>query len=369
MIRATPFHARTAELNRANHWVLRNGVTLAGAYEDAAREAAAARFGVVVADISWRWRLMMEGARVREFVQHLFTRDAAPLQPGQALKALWLSDGGGVRGAGVIARHGRQAFQLIAACEDAAWFEAAAALYDVTTRDVSEADGGLALIGPYAAKLLAAIGIDPSLDPLHFRQQEWRGFPVALSRFGEHNGYELWCEAEHALYLWDRIAAAGSRFALMPAGLEAVDTLDLEAGVPRPGRDYDGAHDPHATAPLAGELRLGALIDGEGFNGSGPALAMRPRRRLAGIVLDSDVPAPFAALLAGSQVVGRALSSRWSPTLRRAIALAQIDLAQATAGTRLSLILPPSRDVHQPSVATATVVDLPFVPAPDPIAP
>jgi len=370
MIRATPFHARAAELNRANHWTVRNGVTLAATYTDPAREAAAARFGVIVADISWRWRLTMEGARVREFVQRLFTRDAAPLLPGQSLKALWLTDGGGVRGAGVIARHSRQTYQLVAAADDAAWFDAAAALYNVTLRDVSETEGGLALIGPYAPRLLAALGFDPALEPLHFRRQEWRGFQVTLTRFGEHNGYELWCEAEHALYLWDRIAAAGSPFALTPAGLDAVDTLDLEAGVPRPGRDYDGAHDAHAAVPLASELRLGALIEAEqGFNGRGPALAAQPRLRLAGILLDSETPAPFASLLAGNQVVGRALSSRYSPTLRRAIALAQIDLAHAAAGRRLSLILPPSRDILLPTVAAATVIDLPFLPAPDPIGP
>ncbi|MBL6852874.1 MAG: aminomethyl transferase family protein [Alphaproteobacteria bacterium] len=370
MIRATPFHARTAELNRANRWTTRDGITLAAAYDDADHEAAAARFGVIVADISWRWRLTMEGARVREMVQRLFTRDAAPLLPGQALKALWLSDGGGVRGAGVISRHGRQAFQLTAATTDAAWFEDAAQLFGVTLHDLTGQEGGLALIGPYAAKLLATLGIDPALEPLHFHQQEWRGFPLTLARFGEHNGYEIWCEAEHALYLWDRIAAAGAHFALVPAGVEAVDTLDLEAGVPRPGRDYDGAHDPHAAGPLPGELRLGTLVEAEqGFNGRAAALTAQPKRRLAGIVLDSDVSAPFASLLRDGQVVGRALSSRYSPVLRRAIALAQIDLAHASAGTRLSLMLPPSRDVFLPTVAAATVVDLPFLPAPDAVGP
>lgn len=367
MIRATPFHARTAELNRGNLWTMRNGFTLAAAFDDAAREAAAARFGVVVADISWRWRVMLEGSRVREMVQRVFTRDPAPLAPGEAVKALWLSDGGGVRGAGIVARHGRQTFQLIAAAEDGLWFRSATALYGAALRDTTDDEGGLALIGPYAPRLLAALGIDPALESLQFRRQAWRGFDITLSRFGEHNGYELWCAAEHAHFLWDRIVSTGAPFALTPAGLDAVDTLDLEAGVPRPGRDYDGAHDPQAAVPLAGELRLGALIDAEqDFNGRAAALAAQPKRRLAGIVLDSDRPAPFVSLLLDGAVVGRALSSRYSPTLRRAIALAQVDVAHA-AGTRLSLILPASRDALLPTVAAATVVDLPFLPAPDPI--
>jgi aminomethyltransferase len=302
-------------------------------------------------------------------VQRLFTRDAAPLQEGESLKALWLSDGGGVRGAGVIARHGRQTFEIVSAAQDPTWFAHAAALYHVTLTDISQEQGGLALIGPYAAKLLATLGIDPALEPLHFRPQEWRGLSFTLSRFGEHNGYELWCSHEHAVYLWDRLAIAGVPFALTAAGADAIDTLDLEAGVPRPGRDYDGAQDPHAIAPLAGELRMGTLVEaGQGFNGRAAALAAQPKRRLCGILLDSDTPAPFASLLLHGQVVGRALSSRYSPTLRRAIALAQVDLAHASPGTRLSLILPPSREVLLPTVAAATVTDLPFLPAPDPMA-
>ncbi len=371
MIRATPFHARAADLNRGNLWTQRGGFTLSAQLAGADSEATAARFGVVAADISWRWRVMLEGARACELVQILFTRDAAMLNPGQALKALWLSDGGGVRGAGVVARHGRQSFQLVAAAQDAAWFGAAAALFGVTLRDMTLEEGGLALIGPYTPKLLAALGIDPALEMLGLRRQFWRGLDITLTRFGEHGGYEIWCKAEDGLYLWDRIAAAGAPFALTFAGLDATDTLDIEAGVPRPGRDYDGAADAEAAAPQAGTLRLAALIapDHVGFNGRKAALAASAKRSLVGIALDSEVPAPFAALRSGGAVVGRALSSRYSPVLRRAIALAQVDAAQAAPGTRLSLILPPARDTLLPTVAAATVVDLPFLPPPDPIAP
>jgi glycine cleavage system aminomethyltransferase T len=58
-------------------------------------EALAARLRVAIADISWRRRIMLEGARAVEFLSKLVTRDAAKLSPGTSLKALWLSDGGG----------------------------------------------------------------------------------------------------------------------------------------------------------------------------------------------------------------------------------------------------------------------------------
>ena len=364
---ATPFHARTAEANRANLWAPRGRFTLPVRFEGAESEALAARFGVIVSDISWRWRVMLEGARVRELVQRLFTKDAAALTPGTALKALWLSDGGGVRGAGLVARYGRQTFQLIAACEDSDWIAAAASLFGVTARDVTEEECGLAVIGPYAAKLLAALGLDPALEPLAFRKVFWRGLDLTVSRFGEHGGYELWCKADDAPLLWDRVALAGSAFALTLAGLGAMDILDLEAGVPRPGRDYDGATAP--DAPLAGELRLASLIDPDhaAFNGARAALAARPKRKLVGLMLDSAVPTPFTPLMANGVVVGRTLSSCLSPALRRAIALAQLDDGHSGAG--LSLTLPPSRDLLRPTVAAARVVDLPFLELPVPIAP
>jgi aminomethyltransferase len=369
-VRATPFHARAADANTGNLWAPRNGFTLASVYSRTDAEAAAARVGVAMADISWRWRVALEGARVRELVQRLFTRDASGLSPGQALKALWLSDGGGVRGAGVVARQGRQTYRLVSAAIDHDWIAAAAARFGVTLRDMTEEEGGLAIVGPYAAKLVAALGLDPVLELSAFRKESWKGIDATLSRFGELGGYEIWCSFEDAPLVWDRVARAGEPFAILPAGLDAMDLLDIEAGVPRPGRDYDGAAAPDAADPLAGELRLEALIDAEhaGFNGARPALAAKPHLRLTGLVIDSAVPAPFTPVTAEGRAIGRTLSSRYSPLLRRAIALAQIEEACAVPGSAVQLLLPASRNML-PTMAAARIVDLPFLPPPDPITP
>ena len=192
---ATPFHARAADANRHNAWLTRNGVTLAERYDNVEQEALAARLNVVIADISWRWRVMLEGAAVEAFLSKLVTRDAAALVPGGAFKALWLSDAGGVRGAGVIARLGHETFQLVASAPDRDWIASAAATMQVQMRDVSQESGGLAVVGPYAAATLKAAGLETELEPLAFRKLSWRGIEVTLSRWGEHGGYEIWCAA------------------------------------------------------------------------------------------------------------------------------------------------------------------------------
>lgn len=358
-IRATPFHSRTAEANRLNAWSNRTGWTLAADYGGPATECIAARVSAVVADISWRSRIAIEGARAEEFLSRLMTRNPAKLAPGEAFKALWLTDGGGVRGAGVLTRLGKESFRLIATESDFDWISRGAALFDVQAREIMEDEGGLAIIGPYARKIVEAAGLDGALDPLTFKKIFWRGCDVTLSRFGEHGGYELWCKADDAPIVWSRIAKAGETFALKPAGLNAMDVLDLEAGVPRPRRDYRGAREAFAQSPTPFELGLETLIDAdhELFNGRTACLAAPHGRTRVEIELDDENPAPNTPLLRGGQHVGETMGSLYSPALQRAIALAIVDVSVAEPGTTLTI-----------SGRSVRVAALPFLPTPDPLA-
>jgi len=372
LVRATPFHARAAEANRGNAWSPRNGVTVATVYSSIDDEALAARLRVVMADISWRWRMVLEGGDVAALVSRLFTRDTAELAPGQSLKALWLSDGGGVRGAGLLARYGRDKFLLAASEPDAAWFAFAASGFGATAREVSAEEGGLAIIGPYARIVLERAGLDAGLEPLQFRKLFWRGLDVTLSRWGEHGGYEIWCKPDDGSLVWDRIARAGAEFGILPAGLAAMDLLDLEAGIARPERDYAAARDGFAKAPTPASLGLERLIDAEhDFNGRAAWLAAHETEplTLAGIEIESETPAPHTPLRLGERKIGHTLNSSYSPALRRAIALARIERASAEPGTALSLTLSPHRDAPDFRTVSARVVALPFLPAPDFLAP
>ena len=372
-VRATPFHTRAAEANEGNDWVARNGVTLARRYADAQDEALAARFRAGLIDISWRWRAMLEGERAGEFLSRLMTRDVSKLAPGEALRALWLSDGGGVRGAGVAARFGQKNFMLVSAARDADWIAAAAARFAVSLRDVCESEGGLALVGPYAAATLARAGLDAALEPCTFRKQFWRGLEVTLSRWGEHGGFEIWCAADDGIILWDRLMRAGEPFGIEPMGAAAADTLDLEAGITRPGRDYRPAYDGHAAQPSPRALGLESLIDENhmGFNGHAAWATARggETRRLAGVEIDGEIPAPHTPVLKNGAAVGHTLTSLYSPLLRRAIALALVDGAAAVPGTELGLTLSPSAETPEFRTVTARIVELPFLPVPEPAAP
>ena len=367
-LRATPFHARAAGANRHNAWLSRHNVTLAACYDDAEAEALGARLNVAIADISWRWQITLEGARAAEFLSRLLTRDAATLSPGASLKALWLADAGGVRGAGVVARFGKDRFQLVAAAPDGEWIAAAAVSFGVVCREVSAETGGLAIIGRYACETLEACGLTGDIEPLSFRKLSWRGIDVTLSRWGEQDGYEIWCEPDDGVLVWDRLMRAGARFGIVPAGTAAQDVLDLEAGIARPYRDYAPAHDGDASAPSPRALGLELLVDAAhlGFNGRAGFLAARERetKTLAGVEISADTPAPFTPLMRNGAQVGHTLHSVYSPALRRAIALASLDIRAAIPGTILSLTLPPSFATPILRQAAARVTSLPFLASP-----
>jgi len=350
---ATPFHARAAELSRNNVWETRNGFTLASCYGRTDDEALAARFGAVLADISWHWRIEIAGLRAVEFVSRLFTRNPASLMPGMALEALWLNDAGAVRGAGTLARTGEDSFRLVAALEDADWIARAARLYGVTIADKTAAEGGLALIGPAASKVLDAAGLDGAPEPMSARRVSWRGLDVTLSRFGL--GYELWCEPDIALIAWDRLVAAGQGWALRPAGQAALDILEFESGLMRAGRDYRPARDGFAPQPSPQSLGLGGLVDRSHiFNGRAGVFAGGPDSPLSGVLLDGEKPVPGAVLTHQGRALGRTLSSRFSPAMRCAIAFAIVPGTWPASGLMAGTM---------PCRAAA----LPFLPIPAPM--
>jgi aminomethyltransferase len=320
-LNASPFHARAVEANRLNAWENRGSFTLAAHYGSVAEEAIAARFGAVVADVSWHWRVDLSGDDAPALVSRLFTRDAAALGIGAAMEVLWLNDAGAVRGQGTVIRLERSRFRFVAAAEDADWIEAAARLYRVRVEDRTLAEGALTLIGPAATNVLNAAGLPADLGPLSRRSVDWRGLPVSLARLGL--GVTIGCNADDAPVVWDRLFAAGRAFALLPAGQAALDCLETECGLVRPSRDYTPAREGFVAMPTPQSLGLMGLVDrAHLFNGRAGVLAAGPGTTLTGLLVDGEPLRPGTTVFCGSETVGCTLGSRFSPAMQQTIAVA-----------------------------------------------
>jgi hypothetical protein len=124
-------------------------------------------------------------------------------------------------------------------------------------------------------------------------------------------------------------------------------------------------------SPVA--LGLESLIDPEHqvvqrTNGLSRVAREREPKRLAGIEIDSDTPAPFTPLLLKGRAVGHTLRSVWSPAAPR---------HRAGADRCIGLRARHEADAHSAAVSgrpraahgRARVTALPFLKVPDSIAP
>jgi len=393
----TAFHPVTAPLNRKQQWREWSGYFASSAYADAHDiEYNAIREAAALIDVSPLFKYVVGGPDARRLVDRVITRDATKLTAGRVFYTPWCDEHGKVIDDGTVHALDDGSFRWTAADPQLRWLRMNSAGLDVTIDDVTERDAAVALQGPQARAVLEAATGESFADLGYFRRRatslkvgrKGRQTKVALdvSRTGYTGdlGYELWVAAEHAVGLWDALWAAGQDHAIRPAGMLALDVVRLEAGLVLLEVDYTSAR--HAMNPeqnySPGEIGLGRLISFDKANFVGrlalerEARAGGPPRRLVGLELDWDgIEGLFSAqglppaispivdrsprpVFVGGRQVGRATSVGWSPILKKAIALASVPQALASAAGRLDVEW--TVEGRRGRVG-ATIVDLPFL--------
>jgi len=172
---------------------------------------------------------------------------------------------------------------------------------------------------------------------------------VKVSSTGEE-GYEVWVGAEGLLGVWGAACGQAPTYEMLSCGTQALETLRIEAGIPRYGRDMG-----EDTMLLeAGLFSAVSFSKGCYF---GQEMVERARSRgqlnwkLVGLSVDAaQPPASGEKLVSAGKASGRVTSACASPTLGRIIALAYVPREASEPGTRLTLA----------SGAQAAVTTLPF---------
>jgi glycine cleavage system T protein (aminomethyltransferase) len=385
----TPFHPRTAPLNRKQQWREWSGYFASSAYADAHDiEYNAIREAAAVIDVSPLYKYRITGPDAIRLADRVITRDATKLKVGQVYYTPWCDEHGKVIDDGTLHRVGERELRWTAADPQYRWLTHNAAGLDVLVEDVTEQIAALAVQGPFSRAVLeAATGRDLA-DLRFFRRRADRiaGVAIDISRTGYTGdlGYELWIPAARAGAVWDAVLEAGRAYAIRPAGMLALDVVRLEAGLILIEVDYTSSR--HAMNPEQSyspfEIGLGRLVtfDKAEYVGRRALQAEQarggPARRLAGLLLDwydierlydeQGLPpsisptvdrSPVPVFADGAQV-GKATSHGWSPLLKQAIALASVPPRHARAGGRLEVEWTVE---GRRSRVKATVVELPFL--------
>jgi aminomethyltransferase len=382
----TAFHERTFALCESLNYREWSGYYTVSVYEmHHEHEYNAIRNAAALIDISPLYKYMVRGSDATRLVNRIITRDIHKVAVGQVIYCCWCDEQGKVIDDGTITRLEENAYRWTAADPSLRWFRQNAAGMDVHIEDISEQTAALALQGPTSGRLLRSLGMDiTNLKYFRMMRGEVGGVPVDVSRTGYTGdlGYEIWMPWERAVTVWDALARAGREFDLQPAGMLALDVARIEAGLILIEVDYNSSKkaliEAQKFTPF--EIGLGKLVDlkKEHFIGraalEGEAAA-GPRRLLCGLDLDwnglealfeavgmpPQVPAAASRVhvpvYRGGQQVGKATSTTWSPTLKKLIALASLERAQASPGNTLQVEIT-VESVRQR--VNARVVELPF---------
>ncbi len=394
----SPFHPRTAPLNRKQQWREWAGFWASSVYADAHDiEYNAIREAAALIDVSPLYKYRVSGPGAPALVDRVITRDATKLAVGQVWYTPWCDEHGKVIDDGTVHRVAEDAYFWTAADPQLRWLTLNARGLDVAIEDVTEQVAALALQGPLARAVLEEATEEPFGELRYFRRRPStlrlgrRRVEIEVSRTGYTGdlGYELWVPAERAAEAWDAVMAAGRGYGLRPAGMLALDVVRLEAGLVLLEVDYTSAR--HALNPEQNyspyELAMGRLVDLEAGDFVGRLALQReqaqggPARRLVGVQLEwagieqsftrrglapaispsidrSAVPV-FAPR--SERQIGKVTSHGWSPILKQAIGLASVPPVYEAPGTPLQVEWTVE---GQRGRVNATVVPLPFLDLP-----
>jgi aminomethyltransferase len=213
---------------------------------------------------------------------------------------------------------------------DRAWLESRG----LPVEDQSAKLAGLALQGPLAKKFLENSAALPAFG---IERESVFGCICWVARTGYtgEDGFEILCDAENAVELWDEFLEFGAEFGILPCGLGARDTLRLEACLPLYGNDLTAE-----TTPLEAGLKRFVAFDKGEFVGRAALLEKVVARRLVAFKMAAEKcppPRPHYRIFAGGRPVGAVTSGTQSPTLGCGIGMGYVPADAAEVGTQIEI--------------------------------
>lgn len=311
-------------------------------------------------DVSHMGEVMIRGKGATEFIQKLITNDISGMREYRVLYSPMCYPDGGTVDDLLVYKFDAERYLLVVNAaniqKDVEWIVAHKP-DDVEVEDLSEGYAQLALQGPKSQEILQKI-VDISLDSVKFFRfadgVNVAGVPALLSRTGYtgEDGFEIYVQADSALKVWDAIMEAGAEFHVMPAGLGARDTLRLEAALALYGHELSPD-----ISPLEAGLDRFVKLDKADFIGREALIKQKEggiSRKLVGLeMIDKGVPRQGYEVQVEGKNAGYITSGSFSPTLKKNIALALIEVSHAVPGSRVDVVV-------RNKALKAEVVKIPF---------
>jgi len=310
-------------------------------------EHEAARDGVILMDMSFMAKFLVEGRDAGRVLDHL-SANHVDGPAGMITYTQWLNEGGKLEADLTVTKLDDERFWVVASDTAhrhvLAWMRRHIQESDrAFVADVTSGHAQINVQGPRSRELLQTVtAADLSNEAFPFRAAREidigfaRALCVRITYLGEL-GYELYVPTEQATHVYDRLTAAGERFGLCHAGLKALASLRMEKGY----RDY--GHDIDNTDSVL-EAGLGFAVDLKkpgGFLGRDAVLAKKAegplKRRIVQVRVTDPEPLMFHAevIRRNGKAVGYVRAASYGFSLGGAVGLAMIEAGEAVDTTYL----------------------------------
>ncbi|GHT56272.1 aminomethyltransferase [Spirochaetia bacterium] len=301
-------------------------------------------------DVSHMGEFVIKGPEALANLQRILTNDFTNMTIGRVRYTLMCNDSGGVVDDLVVCKMEEDRYLLVVNAanrsKDAAWIQAHLQMgkNTVSFEDISDTLAQIALQGPAAQGILESLSNTiPQKYYTLIEKGNVAGIDCIVSRTGYtgETGFELYCPAEKAVALWERLLEAGKGAGgtdcgagLIPCGLGARDTLRLEASMPLYGHEMNDR-----VTPFEAGLGSAVKMTKPDFIGKS-ALAGKehPSRLRVGLrITGRGIAREDSAVLYQGKIAGSTTSGTFCPYLKEALAMALVDASIARPGTAVEV--------------------------------
>jgi 4-methylaminobutanoate oxidase (formaldehyde-forming) len=304
-----------------------------------AAEHHAARDGVIVMDMSFMSKFLVEGREAGRLLDWI-SANRVDGQAGQITYTQWLDAAGKLQADLTVTKLADERYWVVASDtvhrHVETWMKRAFGDAHAFVADVTSGYAQINVQGPRSRELMAAVtttDMSNAAFPFRAAREIDIGFArvlcIRITYLGEL-GYELYIPAEQATHVYDRLVEAGVAFGLRHAGLKTLASCRMEKGY----RDY--GHDIDNTDSVL-EAGLGFAVDLKkpgGFLGKDAVVAQKAAgpltKRLLQILVKDPEPLMFHAEIVhrDGKPAGYIRAASYGHSLGGAVGLAMIDAGQ-----------------------------------------
>lgn len=358
VVKRTPLRGAQEELNA--RFGDAHGWEMAQSYADPREETRKVREGVGLIDLSHHGAIKIGGKEGVQFLNGLVTNDVKTLQKGSGMRAAFLTGHGKVKALCRIFALGEEYLIINDPQTHEKVFKYVFPFSyagDFKVDDVSDQYRLLSVQGPKSLLVMKEICFEPvpSLNENDWLETIIAGQHVLVARSSHtgETGFDIFTPASGLRDVWDFILLKGGFHSIAPIGLQALESLRLEAGIPVYGADVDESN-------MMLETGLSDAVSfSKGCYTGQEAVAMATYRghiskKLSGLVFADDrVPLPGATISKDAKQIGHITSAIKSDTLGEVIALGYIKYGYFEPENTVQV-------ESEGSSLAAKVVELPF---------